>query len=89
VRRNLFSVPKKLLIIFINTAKLLQINILFSLNNNEMFTMQIIDNGLGISEKSSSGYGLQNMQKRMKDVGGEVEISSSENGLTLKFVTYV
>ena len=51
--------------------------------------MQIIDNGLGISEKSSSGYGLENMQKRMEDVGGECQISSSENGLTLKFVTYV
>ena len=51
--------------------------------------MQIIDNGLGISEKSSSGYGLKNMQKRMEDVGGECQISSSENGLTLKFVTYV
>jgi two-component system sensor histidine kinase DesK len=89
VRRNLFLCAKEAFNNIYKHSKASEINILFSLNNNEMFTMQIIDNGLGISGKSSSGYGLQNMQKRMKDVGGECQISSSENGLTLKFVTYV
>ena len=89
VRRNLFLCAKEAFNNIYKHSKASDINILFSLNNNEMFTMQIIDNGLGISEKSSSGYGLQNMQKRMEDVGGECQISSSENGLTLKFVTYV
>ena len=89
VRRNLFLCAKEAFNNIYKHSKASEINILFSLNNNEMFTMQIIDNGLGISEKYSSGYGLQNMQKRMKDVGGESQISSSENGLTLKFVTYV
>lgn len=89
VRRNLFLCAKEAFNNIYKHSKASDINILFSLNNNEMFTMQIIDNGLGISEKSSSGYGLKNMQKRMEDVGGECQISSSENGLTLKFVTYV
>lgn len=89
VRRNLFLCAKEAFNNIYKHSKASEINILFSLNNNEMFTMQIIDNGLGISEKSSSGYGLKNMQKRMEDVGGECQISSSENGLTLKFVTYV
>ena len=89
VRRNLFLCAKEAFNNIYKHSKASDINILFSLNNNEMFTMQIIDNGLGISEKSSSGYGLQNMLKRMKVVGGECQISSSENGLTLKFVTYV
>ena len=89
VRRNFFLCAKEAFNNIYKHSKASEINILFSLNNNEMFTMQIIDNGLGISEKSSSGYGLENMQKRMEDVGGECQISSSENGLTLKFVTYV
>ena len=89
VRRNLFLCAKEAFNNIYKHSKASDINILFSLNNNEMFTMQIIDNGLGISEKYSSGYGLKNMQKRMEDVGGECQISSSENGLTLKFVTYV
>lgn len=89
VRRNLFLCAKEAFNNIYKHSKASEINILFSLNNNEMFTMQIIDNGLGISEKSSSGYGLKNMQKRMEDVGGECQISSSENGLALKFVTYV
>ena len=89
VRRNLFLCAKEAFNNIYKHSKASEINILFSLNNNEMFTMQIIDNGLGISEKYSSGYGLKNMQKRMEDVGGECQISSSENGLTLKFVTYV
>jgi two-component system sensor histidine kinase DesK len=75
VRRNLFLCAKEAFNNIYKHSKASEINILFSLNNNEMFTMQIIDNGLGISEKSSSGYGLQNMQKRMKDVGGKYEIS--------------
>ena len=89
VRRNLFLCAKEAFNNIYKHSKASDINILFSLNNNEMFAMQIIDNGLGISEKSSSGYGLKNMQKRMEDVGGECQISSSENGLALKFVTYV
>ena len=89
VRRNLFLCAKEAFNNIYKHSKASDINILFSLNNNEMFTMQIIDNGLGISEKSSSGYGLQNMQKRMNDVGGKYEICNSEKGVCLYFVVKI
>ena len=89
VRRNLFLCAKEAFNNIYKHSKASEINILFSLNNNEMFAMQIIDNGLGISEKSSSGYGLQNMQKRMNDVGGKYEICNSEKGVCLYFVVKI
>jgi signal transduction histidine kinase len=42
--------------------------------------MQIVDNGVGFHNNQNSGYGLQNMQKRMNDVGGKYEICNSEKG---------
>ena len=89
VRRNLFLCAKEAFNNIYKHSKASDINILFSLNNNEMFTMQIIDNGLGISEKSSSGYGLQNMQKRMNDVGGKYEICNYEKGVCLYFLVKI
>ena len=51
--------------------------------------MQIVDNGVGFHNNQNFGYGLQNMQKRMNDVGGKYEICNSEKGVCLYFVVKI
>ncbi|MCB1177060.1 MAG: hypothetical protein KDK36_05720, partial [Leptospiraceae bacterium] len=38
-----------------------------------------IDNGKGISNSRSKGFGLQNMKRRVEDLGGEIELESKKN----------
>ena len=52
---------------------------------SERVLMEIQDNGRGFDMKqmsSSLGHGLANMQTRARNVGGEVDISSTRNGGT-------
>jgi signal transduction histidine kinase len=44
----------------------------------------IQDNGIGFDEATvEKGNGLQNMQKRIEEIGGELNIKSSKNGTTI------
>ena len=49
-------------------------------SKNKHIEIQINDNGKGFNEKEVSlGNGLENMKKRVKDIGGEIEINSVLN----------
>ncbi len=50
-----------------------------SIENNENFSLKIMDNGIGMSETttiSDDNYGLYNMRKRAEDIDAEILISS-------------
>lgn len=89
MRRNLFLCAKESLNNIYKHSKASEINISFKLNSDEVFTMQISDNGVGLRENKNTGYGLQNMQKRMNDVGGKYEICNTEKGVCLYFVVKI
>lgn len=86
MRRNLFLCAKESLNNIYKHSKASEVSISFHLTHDEVFTMQIFDNGVGLGENKNSGYGLQNMQKRMNDVGGKYEICTTKEGLCLFFV---
>ncbi len=86
MRRNLFLCAKESLNNIYKHSKASEISISFHLTHDEIFTMQILDNGVGLGENKNIGYGLQNMQKRMNDVGGTYEICTTKEGLCLFFV---
>lgn len=89
MRRNLFLCAKESLNNIYKHSTASEINISFKLNSDEVFTMQISDNGVGLRENKNTGYGLQNMQKRMNDVGGKYEICNTEKGVCLYFVVKI
>ncbi len=56
-----------------------------SVTIQEKLVIQIRDNGHGFVEKTPGrgGHGLRNMQKRAQAAGGSLEITSSEQGVTM------
>jgi len=66
-------------------ATLVTVQITFE---NNQLSVVISDNGRGFQSeaKSSSGYGLANMQRRLKDIGGSFQIKSvPESGTSVHF----
>ncbi len=51
----------------------------------DIFTLEIIDNGIGIQNKKKSGNGLYNMERRMNSIEGSFKIKPSKKGLHLLF----
>lgn len=47
---------------------------------NSEFCMEITDNGRGIGITGSNGRGMENIRSRAKELGGKIELSSSESG---------
>ena len=58
----------------LHTAKILRLSMDLPL------VIEIIDNGIGFAKNSTRAFsnGLYNMQKRMNDIGGSLEITSAE-----------
>lgn len=79
IRRNVFLVMKEALHNIVKHAQASQVNI--SLDCSTMLTMTIRDNGRGFDEKAVRPFanGLENMKKRMEEVGGRLSIRA-ENG---------
>ena len=66
-------------------ASKLEINIFKNTANN--IVVQIIDNGTGLVKEQEGHFGLQNMHKRAKELGGILTIVSKENkGTTVELV---
>jgi signal transduction histidine kinase len=65
-------------------------SILISIQEEEngKIALQVKDNGKGMNatDASSGGYGLKNMQDRVKDMQGEILIDSDENGTKINFI---
>ncbi|WP_228409718.1 sensor histidine kinase [Chryseobacterium sp. T16E-39] len=88
LRRNMFLCLKESLN---NTYKHSQANLIeiSFLQNNGEFTMEISDNGIGISKEMPEGNGLRNMRRRMKELNGEFQIISLEKGTLLVFKVWI
>ena len=81
-RKNLFLIVKEAFHNILKhsgaTTAIVQINI----RKNYLF-IEITDNGKGINNENHIGNGLKNMKKRMEEIGGKMETSSS-HGLSIK-----
>lgn len=83
-RKHLFLCVKESINNALKHSKATAIEISFSLTNQNNMSIHIIDNGIGfdadISENLKQGNGLINIKQRMKEIGGNVVISSNSNG---------
>lgn len=84
LRRNMFLCLKESLNNIYKHSTASELEISFLQSNNE-FIMKVSDNGVGILTDKPEGNGLRNMKRRMKELNGEYEISSSEKGTVLIF----
>lgn len=72
-RRNLFLCLKEALNNAYKHSESNEIKISF-IQDEERFTMKIIDNGKGINFQNNEGNGIRNMKSRMKEQNGHCEI---------------
>lgn len=84
IRRNFFLCAKEALNNIYKHSKAQNVDILFTLKD-QRFTMEIIDDGVGLGESLTSGNGLNNMQRRIQNLCGNYTIKPSEKGLHLVF----
>lgn len=84
IRRNFFLCAKEALNNVYKHSKAKNVDIHFTLNDH-LFTMEIIDDGVGLGDNLTSGNGLNNMQRRIKNLCGLFVIKPSEKGLHLVF----
>ncbi len=81
-RRNLFLIYKEALQNIVRHSQAERVTIRISADTN-MLRMQIEDDGVGFDTAGkSSGNGLRNFQKRAKESGMSVEVSSTPSGGT-------
>ena len=84
IRRNFFLCAKEALNNVYKHSKAQNVDIFFTLKDH-LFTMEIIDDGVGLEESLTSGNGLNNMQRRIQNLCGLFVIKPSEKGLHLVF----
>jgi hypothetical protein len=79
-RRNVFLAIKEAVSNIIKYSKASSVRLTMIITE-KLAEFEISDNGIGFSvkEKQNSGNGLRNMSERMKDVGGNFQISSDIN----------
>nr|WP_294949677.1 sensor histidine kinase [uncultured Mucilaginibacter sp.] len=83
-RRNLYLVTKEALNNTMKHARASLVKLSFEISGTLM-VFTICDNGCGLPygcQKPNSN-GLKNMQKRMEDIGGQLQITNSLNGLSV------
>ncbi|MGJ7030017.1 sensor histidine kinase [Niabella hirudinis] len=83
-RRNLFLCLKEALNNIYKHSKATTVHILFEWQHAH-FLLQLSDNGIGLPSSITRGNGLQNMQQRMKNIGGTFEIEPLSSGTHLKY----
>jgi len=82
VRRNLLLIVKEALNNIAKHAHATQVSIEISYVNHNLI-LAISDNGIGLQSENILGNGLENMQDRVEQMGGEIEYRDAEPGLTL------
>ena len=84
LEKELYRVALEALSNLVKYAKAKQVSIHIWLEDDTVY-MEICDNGMGFDlavAKSSGGLGLQNMERRVKQIGGNLEIVSAPNSGT-------
>jgi signal transduction histidine kinase len=81
---NLFRVVQEAVNNAVKHSKASQINIILDENENQL-SMKIQDNGKGFDyeEKRKKSFGLTNLQNRIKELKGDFEVISNQNGTTI------
>jgi ligand-binding sensor domain-containing protein/two-component sensor histidine kinase len=86
IRQNLFLIFKEGINNSIKHSNCKRINLEANLDGTSL-SMTLHDDGSGIpSDINNSGNGLRNMKERAITLGGELQINSSSNGTTIKFM---
>lgn len=83
-RRNLFLVVKEAVHNAYKHSQAKNINIQFNQTATN-FKIQVIDDGIGLSDEIKKGNGLTNMELRMKAIEGVFEVVPTEMGTQLVF----
>lgn len=83
-RRNLFLVVKEAVHNVYKHSQAKNINIQFKQTSVD-FKVEVIDDGIGLSEAIKKGNGLTNMELRMEKIDGKFEISKTTKGTHLLF----
>lgn len=86
-RRNLFLCIKEGMNNALKHSKATQVTLSIEQKNNKI-SIILSDNGIGITQKNKHGYGMQTMNKRMKDVKGEFNILPQSTGTKIKFIVF-
>jgi signal transduction histidine kinase len=85
-RRGLYLIFKEAVINIARHANCQNARLKISLNHKNLIA-EISDDGGGFPKKSNGnsrdGHGLENMRRRAAEIGGHLEIASSENGTKL------
>lgn len=84
LRRNLFLCLKEAINNVYKHSHANALKLSFVQNKN-IFSMKVHDNGTGISDDQSQGNGLRNMKRRMSEVEGDYNIISTSSGTCLAF----
>jgi signal transduction histidine kinase/ligand-binding sensor domain-containing protein len=86
VRRNLYLVTKELLNNSLKHANASIISLRFSVENGQL-TFQVTDNGSGLSEakKKSNANGMNNLKRRMSDIGGAIVWQNKMRGTEVNY----
>lgn len=81
---NLFRVVQEAVNNAVKHSKASQINIILDEKENQL-SMKIQDNGKGFDyeEKRKKSYGLTNLQNRIKELNGDFEVISNQNGTAI------
>jgi signal transduction histidine kinase len=85
IYRNLLSIVKEAMANILKHSKATQVQIKSEYDKN-IFTIYIIDNGIGIDKSipNVAGRGRINMQQRVIKINGTIEFLSSDIGTTIK-----
>ncbi len=79
VKRNLIVVIREGMSNAFNHAKASNFDVIFNHENKQLF-VELKDNGIGFNpNQPHSGLGLTNIKVRVKEINGEVHITSNEN----------
>lgn len=81
---NLLAIVKEALNNAVKHANSKEIKVMIDVRMNQL-EVEIIDNGKGFnSESQVEGFGLENMRRRAKSIGGEFDLKSSERGTEIR-----
>ena len=87
IRRNIFLCYKEALNNIYKHSKATDVYISFSIENQRL-KLEISDNGIGLpKEKNQQGNGFYNMQNRMTEISGLLQIPEVEKGTLLQFIS--
>ena len=82
VRKNIILICKEALNNILKHSKAREVCVLLQ-KSEEYYLLEIEDDGIGFSEEQKKGNGLTNMKRRVLELGGKIEITSTE-GTSLK-----